>query len=88
MKNVVVVGSQWGDEGKGKIVDWLSSEADVVIRFQGGHNAGHTLVINGITYKPYTICSLADTRFGEVDKDGFSHITSWFNYKGLTYVAV
>ncbi len=51
MKNVVVVGSQWGDEGKGKIVDWLSSEADVVIRFQGGHNAGHTLVINGITYK-------------------------------------
>ncbi len=51
MKNVVIVGSQWGDEGKGKIVDWLSSEADVVIRFQGGHNAGHTLVINGVTYK-------------------------------------
>ncbi len=51
MKNVVVVGSQWGDEGKGKIVDWLSSEADVVVRFQGGHNAGHTLVIDGITYK-------------------------------------
>ncbi len=51
MKNVVVVGSQWGDEGKGKIVDWLSSEADVVARFQGGHNAGHTLVIDGITYK-------------------------------------
>ena len=51
MKNVVVVGSQWGDEGKGKIVDWLSSQADVVIRFQGGHNAGHTLVIDGITYK-------------------------------------
>jgi adenylosuccinate synthase len=51
MRNVVVVGSQWGDEGKGKIVDWLSSEADVVIRFQGGHNAGHTLVIDGITYK-------------------------------------
>lgn len=51
MKNVVIVGSQWGDEGKGKIVDWLSSEADVVIRFQGGHNAGHTLVIDGITYK-------------------------------------
>ena len=51
MKNVVVVGSQWGDEGKGKIVDWLSSEADVVVRFQGGHNAGHTLVIEGITYK-------------------------------------
>ena len=51
MNNVVVVGSQWGDEGKGKIVDWLSSEADIVIRFQGGHNAGHTLVIDGITYK-------------------------------------
>jgi adenylosuccinate synthase len=51
MKNIVVVGSQWGDEGKGKIVDWLSSEADVVVRFQGGHNAGHTLVIDGITYK-------------------------------------
>ena len=51
MKNIVVVGSQWGDEGKGKIVDWLSSEADIVVRFQGGHNAGHTLVIDGVTYK-------------------------------------
>ena len=51
MKNVAVVGSQWGDEGKGKIVDWLSEQADVVIRFQGGHNAGHTLVIDGVTYK-------------------------------------
>ena len=51
MKNVVVVGSQWGDEGKGKIVDWLSDQADIVVRFQGGHNAGHTLVINGVTYK-------------------------------------
>ncbi|MBG0812147.1 adenylosuccinate synthase [Methylosinus sp. H3A] len=51
MANVVVVGAQWGDEGKGKIVDWLSLEADVVVRFQGGHNAGHTLVINGVTYK-------------------------------------
>ena len=51
MANVVVVGSQWGDEGKGKIVDWLSSRADVVVRFQGGHNAGHTLVIDGTTYK-------------------------------------
>jgi adenylosuccinate synthase len=51
MKNVVVVGSQWGDEGKGKIVDWLSSEADVVVRFQGGHNAGHTLVINKKVFK-------------------------------------
>ncbi|HQS11346.1 MAG TPA: adenylosuccinate synthase, partial [Xanthobacteraceae bacterium] len=51
MANVVVVGSQWGDEGKGKIVDWLSEQADVVVRFQGGHNAGHTLVVNGVTYK-------------------------------------
>ena len=51
MTGVVVIGSQWGDEGKGKIVDWLSSQADVVIRFQGGHNAGHTLVIDGETYK-------------------------------------
>ena len=51
MANVVVVGSQWGDEGKGKIVDWLSNRADVVVRFQGGHNAGHTLVVDGETYK-------------------------------------
>ena len=51
MANVVVVGSQWGDEGKGKIVDWLSSRAEVVVRFQGGHNAGHTLVVDGTTYK-------------------------------------
>jgi adenylosuccinate synthase len=51
MANVVVVGSQWGDEGKGKIVDWLSEQADIVVRFQGGHNAGHTLVVDGVTYK-------------------------------------
>ena len=51
MANVVVVGSQWGDEGKGKVVDWLSEQADIVVRFQGGHNAGHTLVIDGSTYK-------------------------------------
>jgi adenylosuccinate synthase len=51
MANVAVVGSQWGDEGKGKIVDWLSERADIVVRFQGGHNAGHTLVIDGQTYK-------------------------------------
>ena len=47
MANVAVIGAQWGDEGKGKIVDWLASRADVVVRFQGGHNAGHTLVIDG-----------------------------------------
>jgi len=51
LANVAVIGSQWGDEGKGKIVDWLSNRADVVVRFQGGHNAGHTLVIDGVTYK-------------------------------------
>src|SRR3712207_1447012 len=51
MANVVVVGAQWGDEGKGKIVDWLSEQADVVVRYQGGHNAGHTLVIGDAVYK-------------------------------------
>src|SRR5262250_1892386 len=51
MANVVVIGAQWGDEGKGKIVDWLSERADIVVRFQGGHNAGHTLVIGNQTYK-------------------------------------
>lgn len=51
MANVVVVGSQWGDEGKGKIVDWLSERADVVVRYHGGHNAGHTLVIDRVSYK-------------------------------------
>ena len=51
MPNVAVIGSQWGDEGKGKIVDWLSAKADVIVRFQGGHNAGHTLVVNKTTYK-------------------------------------
>lgn len=51
MANVAVIGSQWGDEGKGKIVDWLSEKADVVVRFQGGHNAGHTLVVDGAVYK-------------------------------------
>ena len=51
MRNVAVVGAQWGDEGKGKIVDWLSERADVVVRFQGGHNAGHTLVVGNTTYK-------------------------------------
>ena len=51
MGNVAVVGAQWGDEGKGKIVDWLSERADVVVRFQGGHNAGHTLVIGNVEYK-------------------------------------
>ena len=51
MNNIAVIGTQWGDEGKGKIVDWLSEKADVIVRFQGGHNAGHTLVVNNVTYK-------------------------------------
>ncbi len=55
-KNVVVLGTQWGDEGKGKIVDWLSERADVVVRFQGGHNAGHTLVIDGVDLQALCCC--------------------------------
>ena len=51
MANVAVIGAQWGDEGKGKVVDWLASRADIVVRFQGGHNAGHTLVVGEQTYK-------------------------------------
>ena len=57
MANVVVVGAQWGDEGKGKIVDWLSARADVIARFQGGHNAGHTLVVDGTVYKLHALPS-------------------------------
>ena len=51
MANVAIIGAQWGDEGKGKVVDWLASRADIVVRFQGGHNAGHTLVVGNQTYK-------------------------------------
>ena len=51
MANVAVIGAQWGDEGKGKVVDWLASRADIVVRFQGGHNAGHTLVVGNQTYR-------------------------------------
>ncbi len=51
MPNVVVVGAQWGDEGKGRVVDWLAAQADLVARYNGGHNAGHTLVVGGKTYK-------------------------------------
>ncbi|MEM1150247.1 MAG: adenylosuccinate synthetase, partial [Pseudomonadota bacterium] len=57
MAGVVVVGAQWGDEGKGKIVDWLSHRADVIVRFQGGHNAGHTLVIGNKTFKLHLLPS-------------------------------
>ena len=57
MANVVVVGAQWGDEGKGKIVDWLSERADIICRFQGGHNAGHTLVVGETVYKLHALPS-------------------------------
>src|SRR3954471_21668434 len=57
MGNITIIGSQWGDEGKGKIVDWLASKADVVVRFQGGHNAGHTLVIGDQVYKLHLLPS-------------------------------
>ena len=50
-------------------------------------NGKQKIQLNGLTYKPYTICELSDTNFGLVDKDGYSHITNWFNYKGLTYIA-
>ena len=67
MKNVVVVGSQWGDEGKGKIVDWLSEQSDVVIRFQGGHNAGHTIKVNGERTQPNMPFRFDDLRKAEDD---------------------
>ena len=68
MANVVVVGAQWGDEGKGKIVDWLSERADVIARFQGGHNAGHTLVIDGKVYKLNALPS-GVVRGGKLSRD-------------------
>ena len=77
MKNVVVVGSQWGDEGKGKIVDWLSSEADVVVRFQGGHNAGHTLVIDKKVFKLRLLPS------GIVRKWKNFNFRKWSSYRSL-----
>ena len=77
MGNVVVVGAQWGDEGKGKIVDWLSDRADVVVRFQGGHNAGHTLVVDGTVYKlsllPSGSCGRASSA---------SSATAWWSTPG------
>ena len=78
MANVVVVGAQWGDEGKGKIVDWLSERADVIARFQGGHNAGHTLVIDGKVYKlnalPSAWCAAASF---------LSSAMAWFWTRGI-----
>ncbi len=70
MANVVVVGSQWGDEGKGKIVDWLSERADIVVRFQGGHNAGHTLVIDGIRSTSCRCCPPGVVRPGKLSVIG------------------
>ena len=77
MKNIVVVGSQWGDEGKGKIVDWLSSEADVVVRFQGGHNAGHTLVVDKAFGKTCVYGSAGSLPDGYVIDSGSSGEMVW-----------
>ncbi len=86
MSNVVVIGSQWGDEGKGKIVDWLSSRADVVVRFQGGHNAGHTLVIDGTEYKLNLLPS-GIVREGKVSMIGNGVVISpWALIKEITMI--
>jgi len=86
MSNVVVIGSQWGDEGKGKIVDWLSSHADVVVRFQGGHNAGHTLVIDGTEYKLNLLPS-GIVREGKISMIGNGVVVSpWALLKEITMI--
>ncbi len=86
MSNVVVIGSQWGDEGKGKIVDWLSSRADVVVRFQGGHNAGHTLVIDGTEYKLNLLPS-GVVREGKISMIGNGVVVSpWSLLKEITMI--
>ncbi len=86
MSNVVVIGSQWGDEGKGKIVDWLSSRADVVVRFQGGHNAGHTLVIDGAVYKLNLLPS-GVVREGKISMIGNGVVISpWALLKEITMI--
>ena len=86
MSNVVVIGSQWGDEGKGKIVDWLSSRADVVVRFQGGHNAGHTLVIDGTEYKLNLLPS-GIVREGKISMIGNGVVVSpWSLLKEITMI--
>ena len=79
MGNVVVVGSQWGDEGKGKIVDWLSERADVVVRFQGGHNAGHTLVIGEEVYKLHALPSgvVRGGKLSVIDPASMPKVTAW-----------
>ena len=74
MANVAVIGAQWGDEGKGKVVDWLASRADVVVRFQGGHNAGHTLVVGNQTYKLSLLPSgLVRGKLGVIGRIGKLH---------------
>ncbi len=86
MANVAVIGSQWGDEGKGKIVDWLSSRADVVVRFQGGHNAGHTLVIDGTEYKLHLLPS-GIVRGGKLSVIGNGVVVDpWALLKEIEYV--
>ncbi len=86
MSNVAVIGSQWGDEGKGKIVDWLSSRADVVVRFQGGHNAGHTLVIDGVEYKLNLLPS-GIVRKGKISMIGNGVVVSpWALLKEITMI--
>jgi len=78
MANVIVVGSQWGDEGKGKIVDWLSERADVVVRYQGGHNAGHTLVIDGTSYKLALLPSgVVRGKLSEAERDAAVGRITW-----------
>ena len=69
MANVAVIGAQWGDEGKGKMVDWLSERADIVVRYQGGHNAGHTLVIEGKEFK-LSILPSGTVRSGKLSSIG------------------
>ncbi|MBB4659432.1 adenylosuccinate synthase [Parvularcula dongshanensis] len=80
MANVAVVGAQWGDEGKGKIVDWLSARADVVVRFQGGHNAGHTLVVDGVVYK-LSLLPSGVVRGGKVSVIGSGVVIDPFAFK-------
>ena len=69
MANVTVIGAQWGDEGKGKIIDWLSNRADMVVRFQGGNNAGHTIVVGDKTYAYYSLRAAEEAvRFAQLGR--------------------
>ena len=79
MANVAVIGAQWGDEGKGKMVDWLSERADMVVRYQGGHNAGHTLVIDGKEFK-LSILPSGTVRSGKLSIIGNGVVLEPFNF--------